>query len=483
MENRNFTKEQIIYTLEAALNRRLGEVDRNHVFERALEYPKITGIAGDVIEQSVLGYKPDNKRDPDIFIDGVPFEVKSTGLRIHNKKLIYIAKEPMTITAVSPKTIVNEDYFEASNFYSKINRLLIVYYHYNSSTTVPAIDYQDFPIAGYQFLNLEKDELEILKNDWKILRDFVRKIHDNFTDKESQYHRISSETRADLMYLDTAPKWPNPPRIRFKRSFLSNIVESHFKGNLEQTPFHFNSYEELDTICVSLQEKHQDKTVLQLLDEFGIDYKKITKAINEKIVVSMFEAKTKKINDIAEFNKAGVIGKTITLTEKGARTEDMKLFRIDFDEIKDTSISFENSTFYSYFSDHQFLCPIFEESSANPGIDNKFRRFIRFKFNDEFIDTDVRNLWDNVKALVNEDKLYDVIEYDKDGNPILNKTGVIRSAPNFPKMKNNKICVRGSSSDSKRGKSLLLNNIFMYPQYVWISGKYIANAVSNSHII
>lgn len=35
-------------------NKTLGEVDTNRVFDRTKANPKITGIAGDVIEQSVL---------------------------------------------------------------------------------------------------------------------------------------------------------------------------------------------------------------------------------------------------------------------------------------------------------------------------------------------------------------------------------------------------------------------------------------------
>ena len=52
--NRKYTKEQIYNLLEEVKGKTLGEVDKSHQFDRTKKSEKITGIAGDVIEQSVL---------------------------------------------------------------------------------------------------------------------------------------------------------------------------------------------------------------------------------------------------------------------------------------------------------------------------------------------------------------------------------------------------------------------------------------------
>ena len=63
MDNSHFFhKEDLIGILENVLNKTLGEVDSKNVFARTIEHPKITGIAGDVIEQSVLGYPADREQ-------------------------------------------------------------------------------------------------------------------------------------------------------------------------------------------------------------------------------------------------------------------------------------------------------------------------------------------------------------------------------------------------------------------------------------
>ena len=64
-EDRCFTKEQLEKILDSVKNKTLGEVDVKNVFATTLTNPKVTGIAGMVVEQSVLGYKADNKKEAD----------------------------------------------------------------------------------------------------------------------------------------------------------------------------------------------------------------------------------------------------------------------------------------------------------------------------------------------------------------------------------------------------------------------------------
>ena len=55
-EDRKFTKAFVYNLLEGVKGKTLGEVDKSKQFARTNENKKITGIAGDVIEQSVFGY-------------------------------------------------------------------------------------------------------------------------------------------------------------------------------------------------------------------------------------------------------------------------------------------------------------------------------------------------------------------------------------------------------------------------------------------
>ena len=209
MKGHFFHREELEYILDCALNKTLGEVDEKHVFDKTKRNPKITGIAGDVIEQSVLGFPADNLQRPDLDVGGVATELKTTGIRLSkkdNKK--YEAKEPMSITAVSPGRIVSEQ-FPTSKFWHKLQHMLLVYYHYASAKTVKAAEYADFYIRGYEFHEFDEADEAILRNDWELVRDFILEIQRTFAEPESQYPRLSSELRDKLAYIDTAPKWPN----------------------------------------------------------------------------------------------------------------------------------------------------------------------------------------------------------------------------------------------------------------------------------
>lgn len=471
-----FSKTELIKILEDCLGRTLGEVDSKGVFERTIEHPKITGIAGDVIEQSVLGYPADSYQRPDLDIDGESTELKTTGLKESRTAPFYQAKEPMSITAVSPDVIVSED-FSTSNFYHKINHMLIVYYLYESARTVIASEYANFPIKGYDFFEFDEQEMQSLEQDWKIVRDFIIYLQENYTDYKSEYPRISSELRSQLFMIDTAPKYPNPPRFRLKKSVVTTMARQHFGEVLEQLPIKYLRYEDIDEHCKRLTSIYKGYTIGRLVSELEIRGKINGKSIGEQIIVRLFDGHAKKMNKIELFSRVGLIGKTITVTKKGTRTEDIKLLQIDFDEL--ITDDFEESSIREYFANSQMLCILFEEPSVEaPLSENKLLGFKRFVFDENFIENEVKPVILRIKDLVSNKKLVDVTVMDKDGKPRSNRNGTVQSAPNFPKASQGNIFVRGSAIDSNN-KNEEVNGIKMYKQFIWIKGAYIVDKLSH----
>lgn len=471
-----YTKAQLENILNGVVNRTLGEVDKNNVFDKTLNKPKITGIAGDVIEESVLGYPSDNRQQPDIIVDNLTVEVKTTGIRRNKKTDGYQAKEPMSITAVSPKKIVHEE-FENSAFWHKIERILLVLYLYNSDKPVPSWDYANFPILGYDFLSPNKSDVEKLKNDWEIVRDFIREVQVKFKENpESQYPRISTDLRKHLMLIDTAPKYPNPPRFRFKRATVDKIIQEALGKTFEKLPEEYNSFEEFDNKLSELTSRYKNKTVSELNDLLNVNAKlsdktgDFDKSISEKIILKMFSSNASSMQKVDIFAEAGIIGKSIVLSPKGGRTEDTKFFGIDFEEIQEPNLRFESSQFHDYFSQNQFLFIVFEEQNFKDKLmNNQFVGFKRLTFSEEFINNEVRIVWNEIRDLVNNNKLKETQRRKKDGTLIINKTGIVSTEINFPKSSSYEVFVRGSGIDSTK-KPLHLNGIDMYQQYIWIKG-------------
>ncbi|MCM3723973.1 MutH/Sau3AI family endonuclease [Solibacillus isronensis] len=475
-----FKRNELETIFKNVLNKTLGDVDIKNVFNRTITHPKITGIAGDVVEQSILGYQADSDKNPDLLVDGIPTELKTTGIRNPKKQgeFIYEAKEPMSITAVSPDKITSEE-FDTSSFWRKLEHMLLVYYHYDSPVTVKAADYANFFIKGYHFHEFSDEEREILKNDWLIVRDFIHHLQETYENPKAEYPRLSSELRKQLMLIDTAPKWPNAPRFRLKRAAVSTLVQKHFGAQFEELDETYSSFKELDAELHKLTAKYKNKTVRELILELDIDFdlstgKDVPKGISEQIIIKMFGGTAKKLSKIELFSKVGLVPKTIVQTTTGARTEDTKLFKIDFAEWTDIDTSFEDSFIYNYFSGQQFLCIIFEEPSAKSQLlNNKFIGFKRLVFTEDILENEVKPVREKIRDLVNNYKLVETIEMDKFNKPLINKsTNTVKTSLNFPKSKDHTFFVRGSGTDSTK-KPLELNGIRMYSQYLWMKGSVI----------
>lgn len=491
---KSFTRAPLCEHLEQCVGKTLGQLDIAHVFDSVANVKKRTGIAGDVVEYSVLLLPKDghSKQAPDIDVDGVKYEVKTTGLKQNRQNRAELeAKEPVSVTAVSPQKIVAEEY-RTSAFWHKVAHLLFLYYFYDSRKVVSPSEYAKFRLLDYQFHEYEdfsEEEQQTIENDWRIVRDFVAFLHSNYADYKSQYPRISYELRPKLMLLDTAPKWPHQPRFRLKRSFVTTIYLRHIekkqkKEVLKRTNGKYESIQDILDECANIVNRYRGKTVKWLCDSFGIPAKKELKSIVEPIIIKLFGGTRRKMNDIDLFSKVGIIGKSIVLTRQGGRTEDAKFFTIDFGEVADKTVSFEESQFYEYFSTHKILFAIFEEPNSRASLlENKFIGFSLITLDEDFIQTNVRPVWERVRYLVLNQKLVDVPIYHASGphkgEQKVNKNGELSSAPNFPKSKEGIVFVRGTGNDSK-DKREMVNGIRMYYQQVWIKGTYLSDLVARS---
>ena len=229
-EDRKYTKKYVFELLEKVKGKTLGEVDTSHQFARTEKSPKITGIAGDVIEQSVFGYDRDSKQECDIEIDGVLTELKTTGVRIPKSDLKNVkdktgddynvflgAKEGISITGVTFEPTIQTD-FLTSHFWEKSERLLIIFYEYKSYGVVPASDYANFKIVDYCYNTFSDSERDQLKNDWEIVRDYLQNIYSEYPNPEDRNRHLEGFThvlRPDLLLIELVPSFKKALR-RFK---------------------------------------------------------------------------------------------------------------------------------------------------------------------------------------------------------------------------------------------------------------------------
>lgn len=507
-----YSKEDLIRRFDGILGKTLGEIDNLRIFEHVQDFDLQKGVAGTIIEQCVLGYPPDREQKPDlIVVDGdtrTPTELKSTGMRTSDEGgRHFIAKEPMSITAVGVYDLANQTFYE-SHFWEKVQHMLIVYYHYLANEAVSAAGYAPFPVKGYEFHEFDHDDVSTLKKDWEYVHDLCESIVANHPGPmtrewkaavKQEYIDRHGTLRRVLTYVELVPKFP--PRFRLKKPVVNAMVANHFGYAMEQLPGRYTTISDVDAKCAQLQREYAGWTIGELADAFGIPRTTVTgsenKGISEQIIVKMFGGQSKKLNSVELFQKFGLKAKTIAITPAGGRTEDMKLFQIDFNEMTRTTYTdedgavrpfeFEDSELYEYFTGNEFLCILFEEPAKaythnpvtgkrveikHPLVMNKFLGFKRLVFSDEFINTCARACWEDTRSKIFNRTLVDVVQRKKNGLTQYNKNGEVSSAPNFMKSAQNTVFIRGSGEDSSlKNKTECVNGIRMIPQCIWLKGK------------
>ncbi len=528
-DDRKYTKAFVHDLFESIKGKTLGEIDKSNQFARTEKSTKITGIAGDVIEQSVFGYERDSKQECDIEIDGFLTELKTTGVRIPKSDLkkvegkkgdaynVYLgAKEGISITGVTFEPTIQTD-FATSHFWEKSERLLIVFYEYKSYKSVEASDYKYFPIVDYCYNTFSEDEKAKLCHDWELVRDYLQAIYSDYPSVEKRNEHLVGFThklRPNLLLIELVPSFKKrkkkenesgvkqtesyqKPRYRLKQTFVDYIVRGHFNKSRAHTEISlkesFSSFAQLDIRCHAISAKCKGKTLSQLKELFEVDAEISNKSFGALCVLKMFDANCKRLNQISDFTKAGIIAKTITITPVGGRTEDMKLSHIDFEEWADRDIEFQDSDVCSYFCEHSFLCPIFCERGdlsvkksgesaeeyatriSEESAKTTFEGFKRFAFDDDFIENEVKRTWDDSRRLIHQKTLKWEYVYDQSGNKKKNKSGSYMGAPNFPKSVDYQVFFRGGANDSSEdAKTEEVNGIKMLPQFFWLKGSFIA---------
>lgn len=504
VEDRKFTRQRVNEILTDAVGKTLGEVDRagSKQFARTISNPKITGIAGDVIEQSVFGYSRDSEQQCDIEVDGIPIEIKTTGVRVPKSevkvtsgknwreyKSHFMAKEGISVTAVTLEPDIQRDFY-TSHFWEKAENMLFVFYEYKSYEVVPAANYKDFTIVGFSFNKFSEEDQKVLRNDWELVRDYLVPFYNRYKGEErkTKLEGFTSILRPQLYYLELVPAYKRKktgsfqnPRYRLKKTFIDSLVKEYFNRSSEENrlPASITGFAELDKRCRDITERFSGKTLAELKEELSIETEITTKSFTSLCIIKMFGGNAKKLEDIADFAKAGIRIKTITLTHKGKRTEDMKLFRVDFEEWDDRDTDFEESSLFNYFCEHSLLCPIFCENDSSDISKTEFKGFKRFAFDDSFIFETVRKTWIDSRHLVHTNQLRWEHVYNTNGEPIQNKSGTYAGAPNLPKSQDYIVFFRGSAANSsKEGRSEVVNGIRMLPQYIWLKGSYISEKLS-----
>lgn len=443
---RYLTKEAVLKRAQEAIGIPFKDIDKTG----RLSVGK--GAIGTVIEESWFGYAPNSESEPDLPEAGVELKVTpylrgKNGIR---------AKERLVCNIIN----YMEEYdktFSTSAFWSKCNTMLLMSYEHIAEKPKG-----DLHIDAAVLFSFPEEDLAIIEHDWQLIMEKVR---------SGRAHEISE---GDTMYLAACTKGANASSVRsqpfsdipakqraysLKSSYMTQILNRYIFGT-EQCERIIKDWHILQTTTfeehlVAQVSPYLGKTQAQLKSMFAIET--TAKNLNEVLLAKMLGIHGK-IAYTEEFQKAGIVPKTIRVRKDGTIKECMSFPTFDFIELSQEE-EWEESELYNYLAPTKFLFVIFRENEDGELV------FDRVKFwnipNDDL--EEVRTVWERTVQTIR-----------KGVELIPTATGVKND---LPKCSENRVSHVRPHGRNGNDKLPLPDGRMMTKQCFWLNNTYIAEQI------
>ncbi|MBR3518745.1 MAG: hypothetical protein IKN77_01325 [Paludibacteraceae bacterium] len=330
------------------------------------------GGLGEMVEEIYFGYDKNNNPEADFSVAGV--ELKCTPLK-KSKKGELLIKERLVCGMIDYVEEAGKD-FEHSHFYEKCRLMLLLFYLH-----IAQAEPLDLEFLFSVLWKLPEKDLLIIRNDYNIIHDkIIKGLAHTLTEGDTLY---LSACRKGSKASDVTKQFnsdiPAPTRaFSLKTAYMRTILEyvKKNKGNAisniklpkgKETV----SVEELrsfnfEEIIFSRFKPHIGKNEKQLENELDLDLSSNSK--NKFFQIANAIAGNKKcgnVNHSEEFQKSGLMMKTIRVQANGKIKEAMSFENIDYQEIFDND-NWYDSRLYEIFT-NRFLFVVYREQTPNTG--------------------------------------------------------------------------------------------------------------------
>ena len=369
--------------------------DRSLLFEY-YNNPRSKGSLGQLIEKHFFFYDINSKSEADFNEAGVelkvtPYTVKSNGdLR---------AKERLVLTIINYMKDYEEEDFLKSHVYEKCALMLLIYYLYE-----PNKDRLDYLINYIKLFQFPEEDLEIIKNDYKIIIDKI---------KNGKAEEISE---GDTNYLGACTKGANANSLReqpfsdkkamqrafcLKNSYMSYILNHYIVNKTEKYESVIKDAkilkeQTLEQYIISKLQPYYNQDIEFLKHKFNIPYQVSNKSFTYLLAKGMLEVVNEKIE---EFEKANIKIKAIRLKPDGMPKESMSFPTFKYTEI--IKEDWLDSELYETFSTTRYLFMIYQYLDEDTLI---FKKAMFWNVPEKDLNTEIKRVWkDTVKKIRNNE--------------------------------------------------------------------------------
>ncbi|ELC8414840.1 restriction endonuclease [Clostridium perfringens] len=457
------------YESELLISEEKEEYAENH------ENKKRKGGLGDLIEECYFHYKCNNDSRPDFPDAGV--ELKVTPYKINKNKTLS-AKERLIITMIDYFKVVEEN-FEDSHLWNKSQLILLIYYLYSKDIE----NRLDYKINYAKLFTPPKEDLEIIKNDFKIIVDKI---------KAGKAHELSE---GDTMYLGAATKSasssdrrgqpfsdiPAKPRaFSFKTSYMTYVLNNFIVPNKttyepiikDASELKFNTFEE---IIINKINSYAGKTDEELCKIFDREYND-NKAQWIDLAYRMLGIKS---NKAEEFEKANITVKALRIESKDKIVESSPLPTFKFKELVEET--WKESKLFNYLDQQKFLFVVYKKDGDKYVL--KGAQLWNIPYGD--LNTTVREGWENIRNVI-----IDGVKF----TPKADKNGKVIYSNNLPNKESNRVIhIRPHAQKSayrfedgteignvSRDANELPDGRYMTNQSFWLNNTYVLSQLNKN---
>lgn len=369
--------------------------DRSLLFEY-YNNPRSKGSLGQLIEKHFFFYDINSKSEADFNEAGVelkvtPYTIKANGdLR---------AKERLVLTIINYMKDYKEEDFLRSHVYEKCALMLLIYYLYE-----PNKDRLDYVINYIKLFQFPEEDLEIIKNDYKIIIDKIKK------------GKAEEISEGDTNYLGACTKGANANSLReqpfsdkkamqrafcLKNSYMSYILNHYIVNKTDEyesviKDSNILKKQSLEEYIISKLEPYYNQDIEFLKHKFNIPYTVNNKSFTYLLAKGMLNVVNEKIE---EFEKANIKIKAIRLKADGTPKESISFPSFKYTEI--VKEEWPNSELYETFSTTKYLFMIYQFLDDNTLI---FKKAMFWNVPEKDLNTEIKRVWEETVMRIKQNK-------------------------------------------------------------------------------
>lgn len=340
------------------LNRSLREVifESKGKVREDLSYYRGKGKFGQFVETHYFFLKLSSSSGPDFPKASV--ELKTSPLIRKKGKLR--SKERLVLNLINFNKAAKEEDFFKSSFWKKNKLLLLMLFLWKKG-----MDPLDYIFKIIRLWDFPKDDLRIIRDDWKRITDMIR---------NGRAHELSERF---TMYLGACPKGATkrskrnqpygPPAMQrafaLKSKYINMIIENSLREIPESAPAvsltDYGKDENFEDVIIRKISRFYEMTEQDLKKRLGVEYSPTTKHRYYLLAKAMLGVTAEKIE---EFEKADIALKAIRLKKNGKLKESVSFKQIKFKEIVDQT--WQESDFYNELN-RRFFFIVFKENKKS----------------------------------------------------------------------------------------------------------------------